>query len=210
MAYHILSQTSNSFGTDYDFIVPAVVAYLDPQVGFVDRIKACCFGPHCFLQQITLHALVATMSDWDCHTELILGLFLAVIRLPLMFATLSTGKPLYRLICASMIMALTFGTASTSSFICGQPSLSTGVVLFWFCLACYSAVQYTKPLLHSVLYFIAGLFAGVTGAYLLLPVGFVGTNQRLHQAEQNLTGSDTNYWTCGRTYTFVGKVTEQP
>lgn len=174
MTYQILSQTTNCLGTDYDFIVPAVVAYLDPTLSLIDHIKACCFGPHCFLQQITLHALIATTSDWDSHTELILGLVLAVIRLPLMIATLSPGKPLLRLISAAVIMALTFGTASTSSFICGQPSLSTGVVLFWFCLACYCAVKYTKPLLHSVLYFVSGVFAGITGAYLLLPIGIVG------------------------------------
>lgn len=174
MTYHILSQTTNCLGTDYDFIVPAVVAYLDPNLSLIDRINACCFGPHCFLQQITLHALVATASDWDSHTELILGLVLAVIRLPLMLATLAPGKPLLRLICAALIMALTFGTASTSSFICGQPSLSTGVVLFWFCLACYCAVKYKKTILHSAFYFISGVFAGITGAYLLLPIGIVG------------------------------------
>jgi hypothetical protein len=174
MTYQILSQTTNCFGTDYDFIVPAVVAYLDPTLSLIDRINACCFGPHCFLQQITLHALIATTSEWDSHTELILGLLLAVIRLPLMIATLSPGKPVLRLISAAVIMALTFGTASTSSFICGQPSLSTGVVLFWFCLACYGAAKYTKPLLHSLLYFVSGVFAGITGAYLLLPIGIVG------------------------------------
>ena len=197
MASRIMDYTSNCLGTDYDFIVPAVVSYLDPNIGLIDHIKVCCFGPHCFLQQITLHALVATLSDWDSHTELVLGLIQAIIRLPLMFATLAVGKIPYRLSCAAAVMALTFGTASTSSFICGQPSLSTGVVLFWFCLACYCAVQYTKPILHSVLYSIAGLFAGVTGAYLLLPIGIVGLISAYTKKSKSLLALTLATGLCG-------------
>lgn len=174
MAYHVMSQTSNSLGTDYDFIVPAVEQFLDPQISLVEHIKACCFGPHCFLQQISLHALIASLCDWDSHAELLLGLLLAAIRLPLMIATLRTGKPLCKILGAAIIMALTFGTTSTSSFICGQPSISTGVVLFWFCLASYCANSYSQPVWHGVWYFVSGLFAGITGAYLLLPIAIVG------------------------------------
>jgi len=174
MAYRIISHTSNSLGTDYDFIVPAVVTFIDPSTNLIDHIKACCFGPHCFLQQISLHALIASLCDWDSHAELLLGLLLAVLRLPLMIATLSTGKPLCKIVGTAIIIALTFGTTSTSSFICGQPSLSTGVVLFWFCLASYCANSYSQPAWHGLWYFVSGLFAGITGAYLLLPIGIVG------------------------------------
>lgn len=172
MLYLIVYESSSCLSFDYATFTPCVDKFFHIKANInslIDFLQSVYYGQHFLLVQALSHALQALLSKWNTQSEMIFGLLLAVLRCEFMSQSVfrSSEKTL-RHVFFCLCLLMVFGTTNSSSFLNGQPAISTGWVLLLFSLIVALVLNYkagygTKIALFVL--FVASLVSALVGPY---------------------------------------------
>lgn len=172
MLYLIVFESSNCLSFDYATFTPCVDKFFHIKANInslTDFLQSVYYGQHFLLVQALSHAAQAFLSKWNTQSEMIFGLMLAVLRCEFMSqAAFRPSEKTLRHVFFCLCLLMVFGTTNSSSFLNGQPAISTGWVLLLFSLIValvlnYKAGYRTKIALFVL--FVSSLVSALVGPY---------------------------------------------
>lgn len=153
----------NCLTHDFEAIIPVVDKISTPGYNWTHFVADSTVGPHCLAPSILAHALVAHLTNWNAHLELIFGAFLIVLRCLVLSFCLPSLSVRLRCLFISVLLCLNFGTCCVSTLLFGNPSIAAGVGLLGFSLGLLAIVRLKPGVLSSFLLLAGGMFSAGFG-----------------------------------------------
>ena len=164
--YMVSNLCANAITDDYIGIVPLVAAISSPGYNWSHFLAEATSGPHCFALPSLIYAAVARTTDWDCRTELFLGIFLTTIRC-FVFAAATTNKEdiVRRSFVFAVFVLLSLGTSCTSVYMFGIPATASATGLLGMSVGLWTVVKMPGQLRALPIILLGGLVASSFGPF---------------------------------------------
>lgn len=153
----------NCLTHDFEAIIPVVDKISTPGYDWTHFVADSTVGPHCLGPSILAHTLVAHLTKWNAHLELVFGALLIVLRCIVLSFCLPSLSTSLRCLFISVLLCLNFGTCCVSTLLFGNPSIAAGVGLLGFSMGLLAIVRLKPGILSSFLLLAGGMFSAGFG-----------------------------------------------